>query len=74
MLFTNILPEAICCLGTLNVYVVLLMLLCEQTFMATTNIRYLQVHLAYSLSFTNMLCLWCVGDIAMHIHTNFHGH
>ena len=34
-----ILPEAICCLGTLNVYVVLLMLLCEQTFMATTKYR-----------------------------------
>ena len=44
MLFTNILPEAICCcLETCNVYVV-----CVQTFMATTaNIRYLQVHLAY---------------------------
>ena len=28
MLFTNILPEAICCLETLNVYVVLLMLFC----------------------------------------------
>ena len=28
MVFTNILPEAICCLETLNVYVVVLMLFC----------------------------------------------
>ena len=56
MLFTNILPEAICCcLETFNVYVVLLTLFC------------IIVHNDH---------LWCVGDIALHIHvhTNFHGH
>ena len=53
MLFTNILPEAICCcLETRNVYVVFLMLFCIIMYklswpLYTANIRYLQVHLAY---------------------------
>ena len=53
MLFTNILPEAICCcLETFNVYVVLLMLFCiivnklSWPLLLTLGI-YLQVHLAY---------------------------
>ena len=78
-----ILPEAICCcLETFNVYVVVLMLFCiiVNKLMATTaNIRYLQVYTFINLSpkaiylllFTNMLYLWCVGDIAIQIHTNF---
>ena len=50
--------------------------------MATTNNRYILTgtfslfinllpEAIYSLSFTNMLCLWCVGDIAMHIHCTY---
>ena len=76
MLF--ILPGAICCSETLNVYVVLLMCFAYKL-MATTNNRYILTgtfslfinllpEAIYSLSFTNMLCLWCVGDIAMLIH------
>ena len=75
MLFTNILPEAICCLETLNVYVVLLMLfciiICEQTFMATTNNRYILTGtFSYCLRLFVIIYkhILCVGDIAMHIH------
>ena len=75
--FKERLPEAICCcLQTCNVDVVLVMYcMYMPAFIVTSaDISQLSVYLCYLLIYclllcTNLLCLWNVGDIVLHVYT-----